>query len=229
MNMRQLQLSGQVIEIRSDGFFNATQMCKAGGRAFAQWHCLSGTKELINAIKDNLRNKDMYSSSQDPMVVDKKKGGKPKSQGTWIHPDLVVHLAQWISPAFKIHVSEWISEWVEASPANKDKFQIALSELKPSKRTMQEREIQSRLHLQLGGSIEVPTMAGFIDLLTTDRIIEIKEISNWKCAIGQVLSYAVSYPDYLKCIYLFGNMRVNRYVISKICSAYDITAVFLDM
>ena len=31
-------------------------------------------------------------------------------QGSWIHPDLAVNLAQWISPTFAIQVSRWVRE-----------------------------------------------------------------------------------------------------------------------
>jgi len=44
-------------------------------------------------------------------AIDIKKGGNDKkSQGSWIHPDLAVPLAQWISPSFSIQVSRWIRE-----------------------------------------------------------------------------------------------------------------------
>ena len=32
------------------------------------------------------------------------------NQGTWIHPDLGIQLAQWCSPSFSIQVSKWIRE-----------------------------------------------------------------------------------------------------------------------
>jgi hypothetical protein len=37
------------------------------------------------------------------------KGNSSKfTQGTWIHPDLAIQLAQWISPKFALQVSKWI-------------------------------------------------------------------------------------------------------------------------
>ena len=44
-------------------------------------------------------------------LIDVKKGNSSKfSQGSWIHPDLAVQLAQWISPIFALQVSKWIRE-----------------------------------------------------------------------------------------------------------------------
>jgi len=39
-------------------------------------------------------------------LVDKKIGGK--HEGTWIHPDLAIQLAQWLSPEFALQVSQCI-------------------------------------------------------------------------------------------------------------------------
>jgi hypothetical protein len=41
--------------------------------------------------------------------IDSKKGNSLNfEQGTWIHPDLAIQLAQWISPSFALQVSYWI-------------------------------------------------------------------------------------------------------------------------
>jgi hypothetical protein len=41
--------------------------------------------------------------------VDIKKGNSGDfNQGSWIHPDLAIQLAQWISPSFTLQVSKWI-------------------------------------------------------------------------------------------------------------------------
>lgn len=56
-----------------------------------------------------------------------------------------------------------------------------------------------------GGKREVVTPAGNIDLLTSTHIIEIKAISGWKCAIGQILVYGHYYPSHQKRIHLFGD------------------------
>ena len=44
-------------------------------------------------------------------LIDIKKGNSSKfEQGSWIHPDLGIHLAQWISPSFALQVSRWTRE-----------------------------------------------------------------------------------------------------------------------
>ena len=44
-------------------------------------------------------------------LIDIKKGNSGEFfQGTWIHPDLAIQLAQWLSPKFAIQVSKWIRQ-----------------------------------------------------------------------------------------------------------------------
>ncbi len=107
-----LRLNGVVIESRSsDKFINATQMCKAGRKKFNHWLSLESTKELISVLESNLKSEPGIPGSQNIKLIDVKRGNSSKfSQGSWIHPDLAVQLAQWISPSFAIQVSRWIRE-----------------------------------------------------------------------------------------------------------------------
>lgn len=100
-----LKFNGIVIESRSgDNYINATQMCKAGGKLFAEWTRLKNTQVIFSELSADM---NIPISG----LVDMKKGGNDKNcQGSWIHPDLAVQLAQWISPSFAIQVSRWIRE-----------------------------------------------------------------------------------------------------------------------
>lgn len=57
-------------------------------------------------------------------------------------------------------------------------------------------------------------------------IIEVKEISGWKAALGQILSYAMSYPDRQKVIAIFnvvdGIHDELLVVIRKTFHRYDV-------
>jgi hypothetical protein len=111
-----LILNNDIIECRkSDGFINATQLCKAGGKNFGHWFRLDSTKQLIRELAIQINNKDnlfdnnhIESNIQNWILdlIDKKIGGNHSS--TWIHPDLAIQLAQWISPIFALQISHWI-------------------------------------------------------------------------------------------------------------------------
>ena len=121
-NSTNLIFNNQVIMYReSDKYINATQLCKAGNKKFNDWFRLDSTKELINQLEKNLNilnykiidltKSKTTSEAINPasQLVESKKGNSLNfEQGTWIHPDLAIQLAQWINPKFAIQVSCWI-------------------------------------------------------------------------------------------------------------------------
>ena len=114
-----------------DHYVNATQLCQAGGKKFSHWFSLDTTKELI---------KELSADAVIPAsgLVETKRGGNNKSdQGSWIHPDLSIQLAQWISPNFAIQVSKWVRTLF-----NKGSVEIDLSLLREK-----ERDIRIKDHL----------------------------------------------------------------------------------
>jgi hypothetical protein len=106
----EINLNGIIVLSREDGYINATQMCKAGGKLFGNWYKTDSTKELIETLEVDL-NSTIADVTFRISAIDIKKGGNDKkNQGSWIHPDLAVQLAQWISPKFAIQVSRWVRE-----------------------------------------------------------------------------------------------------------------------
>ena len=71
---------------------------------------------------------------------------------------------------------------------------------------------------------EVKTKNGYIDVLTKDKIIEIKECSDWKHALGQIMAYSIYYPKREKVIYLF-NVNEDLDEIKKTCLFYGVKVV----
>ena len=78
---------------------NATQMCKAANKLFADYQRLSGTKDYLQALESKI-------GIQIQDLVKTEHGGN--HYGTWVHRLLVVHLAQWLSPSFAVQVSLWV-------------------------------------------------------------------------------------------------------------------------
>jgi hypothetical protein len=90
-----------------------------------------------------------------------------------------------------------------------------------------EKQIRDRLQQQLGGLVEVATPVGRIDLLTNTEIIEVKHVSDWKSALGQILAYGAYYPEHQKRIHLFGETHSLRTVaVQSTCSDLDVTTTF---
>ena len=195
-----------------DGYINATALCKAGGKLFNNYHQNKQTLAYVQALEQN-------TGISDSKLIQIKKG---KNGGTWVHPRVATHLAQWISSEFAVQVTAWISEWRLLSQKNDQEYIRSLQDIKPDdKEYGVEKEIQDRLHKQLGGEIEVCTEFGYIDLLTKNELIEIKEASKWKHGVGQLLAYGLFYSDHRLRLHLFGDEHVNDRIID-FCRTYCI-------
>jgi len=105
-----------IISRIEDNYINATQLCQAGNKKFNDWLSLDSSKDLILALetKEGIPALDL---------VEINKGGK--HNGSWIHPDLAIQIAQWISPIFALQVSHWMRTLF-----NKGKIEIDIKMMK---------------------------------------------------------------------------------------------------
>ncbi|WP_157979240.1 hypothetical protein [Rhodoferax ferrireducens] len=88
-----------------------------------------------------------------------------------------------------------------ATPAVADRY----FKYVPKGRTL-ECAVRDMLALEEPDSrVEVHTPVGFIDLLCPASIVEVKSISKWKQALGQLLAYSAYYPDHSKSLHLYGS------------------------
>jgi len=82
---------------------------------------------------------------------------------------------------------------------------------------------RDRLAKELNGRTEVNTPVGRIDILTKTQIIEVKRVSGWKAAKGQVKAYGHYYPKHKLRIHLFGEMTETKLkTIQEHCKAEGI-------
>ena len=88
-----------------DGYFNATAACKAAGKQFNDYVRLATTKAFVDELS---RDTGIPVSE----LIQSVKGGNPEQQGSWIHPDVAVHMGQWLSPRFAVLVTRWVREWM---------------------------------------------------------------------------------------------------------------------
>lgn len=95
-----------ILQRVADGYINATALCKATNKLFADYVRLSGTTAYFSALEA-----DMGIPISE--LVQVRKGGNPQEQGTWVHPQIAVHLAQWASPEFAVQVSKWVIDWMQ--------------------------------------------------------------------------------------------------------------------
>ena len=103
------------VDRREDGYWNATKMCQAFGKQFAQYSANAKQKELIHALSVDLsrpkktENLDIGNPTSKPGIVDVFTGRPANLQGTWIHPELAIDLAQWLNVQFRIKLNRIIN------------------------------------------------------------------------------------------------------------------------
>ena len=96
--------------------------------------------------------------------------------------------------------------------------------LYPRSKGRSERVIQHDLAKSVfGAKTEVKTLAGNIDILGVNEIIEVKKIDSWKHAVGQIIIYGHYYPSHKKRIHLYGESQESFLaMISKHCEKLSI-------
>ncbi len=111
--------NGAVIRQRSsDGYLNASDMCKANGKKFNDYRRLKSTKEFLGQLPDFIVKNPVAGipvTEQNQQLIQTIQGGTPEEQGTWIHPYVSINLAQWCSPIFAAMVASWMFELLTKS------------------------------------------------------------------------------------------------------------------
>lgn len=173
-----------------DGYFNATQMCKAMGKRWTHFMENKSTQVLIEEQKVETGINTLIKTELT---------GCNENRATWVHPVLL--------PYFK----EWLNR----------------TKLPTNGKKKMEKHYRDDLAELLDGETEIPTIAGIIDIFTSFEIIEVKEINNWKAALGQVLVYSLYYPSHQKRIHLFGNTDSSYLdMVKEHCSKFHVVVTW---
>ena len=126
-----------VIMMKRNGYINATRMCdhiseQTGSmKPFRHWRQNLNTAELTNSVA-------AYGGIQPDALFIKKQGGDVRNIenkdifGTYVHPDLIPHIACWASPKFAVKVSNIVNKYFNQKELrkkerliNKQKCEIA--------------------------------------------------------------------------------------------------------
>lgn len=94
----------------NDGYINATAMCQASGKLWGHYRSTAQTEAFLTALEADI---GIPISG----LVQSIKGGDPRLQGTWVHPQVAIHLAQWCSAEFAVKVSQWVYDWMSGKGA----------------------------------------------------------------------------------------------------------------
>ncbi|ARF02730.1 SWPV1-145 [Shearwaterpox virus] len=107
----------ELIMMKENNYINATKLCKLGGKEFYNWRKLEGSRELVKKVEEinNFWKVKPAPSDQKGLDIiitiesEGRNGKKYEVAGSYVHPDLIPHIASWISPSFAIKVSKIIN------------------------------------------------------------------------------------------------------------------------
>ncbi|WP_267378078.1 MULTISPECIES: KilA-N domain-containing protein [unclassified Sphingomonas] len=102
---------GSLIQQRAtDGYINATAMCKAAGSEWSAYRRIGQTEAFITSLERSLQiHRDLLIQS----IVT----GANDVRGTWVHPQVAINLASYLSGDFAVQVSQWVLDWMSGKGA----------------------------------------------------------------------------------------------------------------
>ncbi|ARE67738.1 SWPV1-139 [Shearwaterpox virus] len=105
-----------LIMMKENRFINATKLCKLGGKDFHRWKRLDGSKELMIKVTEMNEIWKSASPRSGGGIIIEINGSNQYTEydiaGSYVHQDLIPHIASWISPLFAIKVSKIINCYV---------------------------------------------------------------------------------------------------------------------
>jgi len=122
---------------------------------------------------------------------------------------------------------DFFSNLVDDQQPQKQDINLGNDSKNKQKRKPNESYYRDKLAKFLNGQTEVIVPTGRIDILTRCQIIEVKHISNWKAALGQIIVYGNYYPHHQKRLHLFGeNNDALILLIVEQCKKQNVIATF---
>ncbi|MBS0372542.1 MAG: KilA-N domain-containing protein [Proteobacteria bacterium] len=116
------EVNNAVIEQRaSDGYINATALCKAAGKQFKDYMVNKSTMEFLEelaadtGLQIQLGEKSLVEQKQ--ALIETFPGAPASGGGSWVHPQVAINLGQWASGKFAVKVSKWVSDWLSGKGA----------------------------------------------------------------------------------------------------------------
>ena len=214
------------------GYINSTKFCTAasGGKKMLKHYLATDRyKNLIEYIKEDTEEEGTAVGNTIQVTA-----GVNELRGTYFHPDLLLDVASWVSPIILIRTSRFINEWRLLSPENDRRFHKEIGEalqkgILMNEHTCSEAVIRDQVACDENGIVEVETLAGFIDVLTDTKIIEVKTFCNWKHALGQVQAYGHYYPVKEQWIYLFDSPEdtSRKEIVETVCTAKNVCVKYV--
>lgn len=112
LSLIQHEVNDSVIEQRADdGYINATALCQAAGKKWSHYWGNTTTQDFIKELEGD-------AGIPASLLAQSIRGGSGQ-QGTWVHPQVAIHLGQWLSAKFAVQVTKWVHDWMSGKGTSK--------------------------------------------------------------------------------------------------------------
>ena len=99
----------KVIIMKSNGYINATKLCKDGGKRFENWLKIKKSKILVEQFEQFLLQ---AAGISDRCIIKIDNEEVNLLQGTYVHRNLILRIASWISSLFAYKVSMIVNNFI---------------------------------------------------------------------------------------------------------------------
>ena len=143
-------IQGVTVRMRyNDGYINATELCKAAKKEIKHWNQLTSTKEYLEVLSSEV------GIPTSELVKIKKGRNFREEQGTWVHPDIAINIAQWCSPLFAVKVSNIVKRYYTGditlkNEIKENKEKLFISSYKLTKAEIKKKFGNDKRYIYLG-------------------------------------------------------------------------------
>ena len=103
-----------VVIMKENGYINATKLCAQANKCSKKWFKNRESKNIVNAVKDAINDDDND-------IIIKIINGKKEIKCTYVHFDLIVHIASWCNATFAVLISKIVRQYfIEKVSRDKD-------------------------------------------------------------------------------------------------------------
>jgi KilA-N domain len=88
----------------SDGFINATEICRPFKTDIGQWKRLKGTSAFLDKLSTSLQ-----TTVKDLIIYE---SGSNDQRATWVHMQVALELAHWLIPDFQVKITKRLYELI---------------------------------------------------------------------------------------------------------------------
>ncbi|QRI42931.1 N1R/p28-like protein [Cheloniid poxvirus 1] len=104
-----------LIMMKDNSFMNASKLCTLGGKDFKKWLSLTTSKMLIDGVSSTCKEWKINVNKTNGTLIEKSHDTKMYKEydvsGSYVHYDLIPHIACWVFESFALKFSAIVNKY----------------------------------------------------------------------------------------------------------------------